>query len=441
MIYLTLILILAIAWIIFSISVWKWHPFISLLLVALAVGVALGLPLVQTVDTIAEGFGSLLASIGVVIVLGSILGTMLEESGAAMVIANTVISGLGRRFPTLAVSFLGAFVGIPVFCDAGFIILSRLTKQMAAQAALPRATLSVGLATGLYTTHTLIPPTPGPIAAAGNLGASDYLGLVMLAGVCVTALSLPLNIGLIRKLTANIKTEVFNAEAELNQEKPVYVGIAKAIFPLLLPLVLISLGTANSFAGWNSSLLSFLGHPVIALLLSILVAFLIFPGKSMEGFYEKVKKGIAAAGPVLIITGAGGAFGNVLKASSLTSSLEQSGLLNTELSWVTLVVAFALAAILKTAQGSSTAAIVITSALLAPMIAVGVPDPWFITLVVMAIGGGAMTFSHANDSYFWVVSQFSQISVKDAYRSYSIVTAVQGLLVLSIVLVLFWIIS
>ena len=427
---------MAIGWIILSISVWKWHPFLALMAASLGVGVALGIPLPDVVSHIGQGFGGLLASIGVIIVLGSILGTMMEVSGAAQTIAALLMNGLGRKYPLTALSFLGAFVGIPVFCDAGFIILSRLVRQISERSGRPPASLSVGLAAGLYATHTLVPPTPGPIAAAGNLGATPYLGLVILIGFFVAFVTLPVSLWVGGRLTRNMQVRLPETNAD-EPSIPDALSGGRALVPIVLPIVLISLGTISNLASWNMPLIDFMGHPVIALLISVLVGFFCLRIENVRSFTTMTANAITQAGPILIITGAGGAFGAVLKSSSLTQHLtslmggsEAGGIL-------ILLSAFAVAAILKTAQGSSTAAIVVTSALFAPLLGGEVAaGPMFVTLCVMAIGGGAMTISHANDSYFWVVSQFSGLKVGDAYRSYTIVSAVQGLSVLAVVLLL-----
>lgn len=429
-----LILFIAVGWIIVSISVWKWHPFLSLIVAALGAGMALGLPLPEVVGQIGQGFGGLLASIGVIIVLGSILGTMMEQSGAAHTIATVLMNGIGKKHPMVALSFLGAFVGIPVFCDAGFIILSRLVKQISEHTGQAPASLSVGLAAGLYATHTLVPPTPGPIAAAGNLGATSYLGLVILVGFFVAFVTLPIALWFGSRLTRN---ETSNLPEAPVSEGPDGMSLApwRALVPIVLPILLISLGTISNLASWDLVLIDFIGNPMIALLISVFVGFFCLQLESVKIFTQLTTTAISQAGPILIITGAGGAFGAVLKASSLTEHL--TGLIGggNQSGMVILLAAFAVAAVLKTSQGSSTAAIVVTSSLFAPLLG-GASSPMLVTLCVIAIGGGAMTFSHANDSYFWVVSQFSGLKVGDAYRSYTIVSAVQGVSVLLVVLLL-----
>ena len=430
------ILVFCVSLIILGSSFLKIHPFLVLVLTSLIAGLLLGLPLIDIVKTVTTGFGSILGYIGIVIILGGILGEVLGKSGAAERIALFILNGVGKKNPRMAMSFLGAFVGIPVFCDTGFIILSKLSNAVASQKGISAKTLSVSLAAGLYTTHTLIPPTPGPIAAAGNLGGSDYLGLIMLIGLALAIPAILVSYFISGKLS--MEADPIQKSPEINADG--LPSIFKSTFPIVLPIALIAVGTTlklfkAQFFGIEFLLL--LGDPVIALLISLIVAFILLRDTVDEEFGESIKRGVNSAGPVLIITGAGGAFGAVLKASSLSENLaiifESYALEGVGL----LLVAFLLASILKTSQGSSTSAIVITSSLLSPFLAAaGIGSPLEIALLVMAIGGGAMTFSHANDSYFWVVSQFGGLTVKEAYKSYSIVTLVQGLTTLLLVLLM-----
>lgn len=186
---LVLILFLLILFIVVATTKLKLHPFLALLAAAFIAGFAYQVPTHEIVKTIATGFGSLLGSIGIVIVLGTIIGVILERTGAAITLAEAVIKLLGERFPTLTISIIGYLVSIPVFCDSGFIILNSLKEAMAKRMRVSLIAMSVALATGLYASHTFVPPTPGPIAAAGNLGLDQSLGLVILMGLLVAAIS------------------------------------------------------------------------------------------------------------------------------------------------------------------------------------------------------------------------------------------------------------
>ena len=433
---LLLILVFCVGLIILGSSVLKVHPFLVLVFTSIVAGFLLGLPLSAIVKTVTSGFGSILGYIGLVIVLGGILGEVLGNSGAAERIALYILQGAGKKNPRLAISFLGAFVGIPVFCDTGFIILSKLTKAISVQKGISSKALSISLAAGLYTTHTLIPPTPGPIAAAGNLGGSDYLGLIMLVGLCLAVPAILVGYLLSSRISFNEPESNENTGSSPDG----LPSITKSVLPIVLPIVLIASGTtlklaSAQFVGVEYLLL--LGDPVIALLISLAIAFFLLRKSMLEDFGESVKSGVMSAGPVLIITGAGGAFGAVLKASSLAENLEVIFKSYALEGVGLLLIAFLLAALLKTSQGSSTSAIVITSSLLSPFLtASGIDTPMEIALLVMAIGGGAMTFSHANDSYFWVVSQFGELTVKEAHRSYSIITLAQGVTTLVLALLL-----
>ncbi len=406
------------------------------------------LDLTQTAATIGKGFGNILASIGLVVVLGSIIGVALERSGAAMVIAEAVLAFFGPKRPSLAVAVMGALVSIPVFCDSGFVLLSGISRSLAKRSGQSVAVLSLSLAAGLYTTHTLVPPTPGPVAAAAQLGAGDHLGTLMLLG---GLLSIPLVLladWLSRWLGTQISVEdSYLTAADMPKQPNTPLNVAPSLtpallpsfLPLLLPIVCITLGTLTQLIGWQGGLAEgfrFLGQPFIALLLGCLPALGLARSVGAD-WGSWVQQGIALSGPILIVTGAGGAFGEVLKASPLQAAIGQS-LHGQSLAfgWL-LLLAFGIAALLKTAQGSSTNALVITAAMMAPFTAAaGLSSPVAFALLILAIGGGAMTVSHANDSYFWVVSRFSGISPTQAYRSFTLLSGLMGLCVLLLVLLL-----
>lgn len=435
---LVLILIGVIAFIVIATSKFKLHPFLTLILAAFIGAFAYGLPSGDIAKTITTGFGNILGYIGLVIVLGTIIGIILEKSGAAITMADVVIKVLGKRFPTLTMSIIGYLVSIPVFCDSGFVILNSLKQSMANRMKVSSVSMSVALATGLYATHTFVPPTPGPIAAAGNLGLESNLGLVIGVGLLVAAVA-----SLAGMLWANrfagvepdgegaeeLKAQAADFEA-LKQSYGTLPSPLKAFAPIFVPILLICLGSVANFPSAPLgkeglfSLLVFLGQPVNALLIGLfLSALLLKSTNKIAEFSERISQGLVAAAPIILITGAGGAFGAVLKATPigdfLGSSLSALG--------VGIFMPFIVAAALKSAQGSSTVALVATSALVAPMLGdIGLGSEMGRVLTVMAIGAGAMTVSHANDSFFWVVAQFSRMSVKQAYKAQTMATLIQG---------------
>ncbi len=428
------ILLFAVAFIILTTARLRLHPFLALLSAAFLVGLFVRMPLGDLAQTISTGFGNMMRHIGLVIAFGAIIGVILEKSGAAMRMAEFVMRRVGERRPQLAMSLIGAIVSVPVFCDSGYVILSSLNKAVARRARVPLASMSVALATGLYATHTLVPPTPGPIAAAGNLGAADYLGTVILIGLLVSAPAIAA--GYFWATRVALRFSIAGEEDNLSYDEVVAQFGAlpptwKAFAPILVPVGLIGLGSVIAFThyeGPGAALGLFLGAPVTALFAGLLFALLLLPRFNEETLNQWIGEGVNSAAPILLITGAGGALGAVLGATpiaELIKGVAEGGLFGGPF---VLLLPFVIAAGLKTAQGSSTAALVVTSALVAPFLeGMGVVSPTGLALVVMAIGAGAMTVSHANDSYFWVVAQFSGMEVKDAYKAYTPATLVQGL--------------
>ncbi len=438
----------------------KLHPFLALLLAAIIGGFGLGVPGGEVVATATGGFGAILGGIGVVIALGTIIGVVLERSGAAVTMADLVIRVVGKRHPTLAISIIGYIVSIPVFCDSGFVILNSLKESLARRTGTSPVAMAVALATGLYATHTLVPPTPGPIAAAGNLGLTDQLGLVIIVGLGV---AIPATLAGLwwasrfrdEEPQGEVTAALTEATEEFERLKDRYrdlPGPLAAFAPIIVPILLICLGSVAVFPaepfgdGWLKATLAFLGTPAIALLLGIVSALPLVgsrvrvataadtgagsPDSWRDRFQSDVADGVVAAGPILLITGAGGAFGAIIQASDLGDYLGES----LSSLGIGVFMPFLVAAALKSAQGSSTVSLVTTSALVAPLLGdLGLDSDIGRVLVVMAIGAGAMTVSHANDSYFWVVTQFSRMSVSQAYRAQTAATLVQGVVTILVV--------
>ncbi len=418
------------------------HPLLSLLSATLFLGLVAGMPLSGLIIAINEGFGGLMGYIGLIVVFGSIIGYILEKSGAARRLAIALLSGVGQGRPALTMSAIGAITSIPVFCDSGFIILSGLNDAVARQSGVKKGVLALSLSAGLYTTHTLVPPTPGPIAAAGNLGAADYLGTIMLLGLLVALPTMLVAVFLAKRLGQRLELPELVAEAPETDTLP---SLGRSVLPILLPILLIAAGSVLKLLGYDgpgTSVPLFLSHPLIALMLGTVAALWLMPKWDSAHLSGWIGEGIKLAGPILIITGAGGAFGGVLKATPVAELVEGSLGSGGYAGAGVLVVAFLIAAFLKTAQGSSTNALVITSSLLAPVaLQLGMESPVELSLLVLAIGGGAMTVSHANDSYFWVVTQFSGMEMREAYRSFTLITAAQGVTVLVGVLMLYWVLG
>src|SRR5699024_175345 len=388
-------------------------------------------------------------SIGLVIIFGTIIGVILERSGAALRMAELVLRIVGENRPQLAMSIIGAIVSIPVFCDSGYIILSSLKKALAKRAKVAVASLAVALATGLFATHNLVPPTPGPIAAAGNIGAESYLGTVILIGLIV---SIPAVIaGYIWAVRVGTKIKVENEEDEeftydydtILKEFGEMPSTFKSFAPILVPIILIGFGSVITFAEWSGTFFDvflFLGSPTVALLVGVFFAFLLLPEYNEKTLTEWIGVGIKEAAPILLITGAGGAFGSVIQETAITDLVEGLGQNSVFTRVFFVFIPFVIAMAFRSAQGSSTAAIVIASTLVAPLLGeAGIAGAVPLSLVIMAIGSGSMVVSHVNDSYFWVVKEFSGMSVTQAYKAQTMATLLQGIVAMLVTFIL-WII-
>lgn len=435
---LVLILAVLIVFIVLATTKLKLHPFLALLAAALLAGLAYQLPPLEIGGHIARGFGGILGGIGIVIAFGTIIGVILERSGAAITMAETVIRLLGERFPTLTISIIGYLVSIPVFCDSGYVILNSLKNALAARMKVSVVAMSVALATGLYATHTFVPPTPGPIAAAGNLGLESSLGLVILVGLVVafvTAMAgllwanrfLDKDIELVDDGAPLMDNDTFQSMRDSYGELP---SAGKAFAPIFVPILLICLGTVAALParplgeGGLYTLVAFFGQPVFALAVGLALACtLLKSNDKLQELQDRVSEGIVASAPILLITGAGGAFGAVLTVTPLADYLGET----LSALGIGLFMPFLVAAALKTAQGSTTVALVTTSAMVAPMLTqLGLDSEMGRVLTVMAIGAGGMTVSHANDSFFWVVTQFSRMKVATGYQAQTVATLIQG---------------
>lgn len=414
------------------------HPFFSLLCAAMIAGLIIGESFSGTLVTMQTGFGYMLQQIGFIVALGSCLGSVLENTGAMAVISRKIMQPFGARRSVAAMTILGVIIGIPVFCDSAFIILSRLIPSLAAQTAINPAQLALALSTGLYTTHTLVPPTPGPLAAAANMGLADDLGPVILIGVItsipVAIVSYIFSLRLGRSIV--IPPTLHNESEQVKK-----ISAFRAFLPLALPIILIACGMLPKMANLTEPVnifLSITGLPVIALSIGLIFAFTLVDVSQKHAWQGWISDALKDAGIILLITGAGGAFGSVIKSSGIDVLLQNHLQGSQSQGIIFLVIGFVLAAILKTAQGSTTSSLIITSSLLAPLaVAGGFTTPVHLSILITAIGGGAMTASHANDSYFWVVSQFSGMTTRDTFRSFTVITFAQGVTALITSIILF----
>lgn len=432
--------IAAISLMIVAISKWKIHPFISIIGSSLLLAIVVGLPLETIPTTIGKGFASVFSSIALVIIFGMLIGLILEKTGAAIKLADTVLRFVGPKHPQLAIMIIGWIVSIPVFCDSGFVILNPIKKSLAQKTHVSAVSMTVALAAGLYVSHVLIPPTPGPIAAAGMVGLENSLLLVIGMGMLISIPALFSTYFFSKHIGKRVtSTEDLNEINTDEYEKVIasfgaLPGTFLSFLPILVPLILMGLGSVATIVPMSAGLKAlccFLGKPIIALIAGFIFAvILLVKSGKLDQLYDITQDSLKTAGPIIFITAAGSVLGTIIVEAGFVEFIQQNAAI---LASVGVFFPFLIAAILKSAQGSSTVAITTTAGIMgmysdagSMMSALGMTTPFSAALVVMAIGAGSLIVSHANDSYFWVVTNLSGITPQDGYKTQTMMSLVIG---------------
>jgi len=418
-------LLVGIGLIVLLTSKYRVHAFFALILACFVVGLGVQLPIDGVISGIKDGFGNIMKSLGLIIVLGTTLGVLLEHTGSTQVMATFIMRKVGEKRSALAMTLTGFIVGLPIFCDSGYIVLSGLNKSLAKRTHTPMVVMAVSLAIGLYAVHCFIPPHPGAAAAAGIIGV-DF-GKLILTGI---AMAIPA--AAVGHLWANYMGKkipvVEQDEPEIVEENTQLPSVINAFLPVIVPILLISL---KSFlvidpaisSKWLTLFLS-LGDPVLALAIGVLLAFNCKRSWDKITVGKLLQEGAEKAGGILVIIGAGGAFGAVLAATKLGDHLSGAFALGSMGIFFPFLVTF----ILKTAQGSSTVAIITAASIVLPLLpALGLDTQNGHLLCVLAMGAGSMMISHANDAYFWVIAKFSGLELKTMLKVYSVATVLMGL--------------
>jgi GntP family gluconate:H+ symporter len=373
-----------------------------------------------------------------VVILGTLIGTVLEKSGSILRIAQFILQLFGEGRSVAAITVIGVVVGIPIFCDSGYIILSGLTQPLAKKSGRSHAAIVCGLASGLYITHTLLPPHPGSIAGAANLGLKEHLGTVIGIGLLM---AIPLTIvawWFSSRFAGKVAVE--NIEEEIQIEKQSNDSLWRSFLPIVVPLLLIAIASFSFFIDMPPvarKLIDFLGHPVIALLIGFGLSLFTVSSADRSALQGWIKEGVLHAGSILVIVGAGGIFGEILKKTPIAdlvtgfTSGGNSGML------FFLFIAWCMGVLLKTAQGSTTSAIIVVTSIIAPLsAAAGFDTPVELSLLLGSIAGGTMMVSHTNDAYFWVISQFSGMGMSSTYKTFSLATVFMSIAALITVMVM-----
>lgn len=419
----------------------KIDPFLMLLIAAIFSGLSFGISPSDLVVLITTGFGQTLSSIGIVIVLGAVIGVFLEKSSGIRHIVTAILSVFGNKNAGLALNVTGFITAIPVFCDAAFVILSTIPKALSKKTGSHVIFYGVSLATGLYAAHVFIPPTPGPLAAAAILKVplSDLLKYGFLVAIPVSFVGF-ISASFFKSNKAVSQDNISGEEVEtLMETNDKVLTIKWAYFlPILVPILLI--GAASFFSIEQSSIsilkstFLFLGNPIIATLLGVFISYLLSWSTPKDQKNGWVSEALKQAGVIILITGAGGSFGAVLKSIDLSAMIN----FNSANPYLGLLLTFLFAALIKSAQGSSTVAILTTASFVLPLLnSFGIGDSTGRLFTVLAIGSGAMTLSHVNDSYFWVVIKSLGLNVRQGITSFSLATLFQGITGIATVLVLY----
>lgn len=413
-----------------SIIKFKVHPVFALIYVAIGSAIAFGIPLSNVMTTVTGGFGGTIGSIGIVIILGCTLGVILEETSGALVLANTILKIVGKKNSSLAMAISGYLVSIPVFSDSAIVILSPVARALSARGGVPLFGLLGALNAGILATHTMVPPTPGPLAAAGTLGAD--IGLVIALGLIsafayTTAATIYCNSSWAKKKFPHV-SEMNNVETVVGEDFTIQTdkklpNAALTFAVILVPVVLICL---NSFANMalpkDTAMLPYLGligHPISALTIGVILAlFLDTSIFSKEKLYQWFDKAVESSGFIILATGAAGAFGAVLKASGVGTYL---GNLIASTPLPAVFVPFLVALLLSVSNGSATVSLLTGSAIILPLLpSLGIHP----VIGTLAIAAGSSFFYHANASHFWVVTKTNDLTMKEGYALVSVGSAI-----------------
>ena len=415
----------------------KIKPFLTLLIASFLSGIFLKIDILETLYLIYKGFFSIVLIIGPIIIIGTVLGKFLNETGTSKKMVNTFISYFGIDNIPLSLNLIGLIISIPVFCDAAFILMSSIVKDLSRITKKNIILLSVCLATGLYSAHVFIPPTPGPIAASAIINAD--IGLLFLIGIVV---------GIIVSISGYVWMKfLFKKEFKINPGEIKSHDFTSdrsivSFLPVIVPILLISTSTIIKYPKLNINELPFfkifeiIGKPEIALLIGFIMTLIFLKKDEIQSTPQWIIKSLKNSFGILLITGAGGALGYIIRESGIIDNLN----LNIATGLASIFSVFILATIIKTIQGSSTVAIVTTCAITAPILqSIGMTSELEKVILIISIGSGAMTISHVNDSYFWVVTKYSNIEMNDVLKYFSSATLIQGLtgLVLSIFIFIF----
>jgi len=431
-----MLILLSALFVLFFLSIkFNIKPYLTLLSAGLVSGLILEISFQDTISLIFEGFTSILVGIGPIIIAGTLLGVFLQKGGLTKKMVGSFISLLGYNKIPFTLNMFGFIISIPVFCDAAFILMSSIIKEISSVTGKKIIVLAVCLATGLYSAHVFVPPTPGPLAAAAILKAD--IGLLLIVGLfsgILVSIGGYLWIKMFFPDDFEINMKTIDVES-YNYNKSLII-----FSPIAIPILLISLSTLIKYPIFEISesivlnFIIYIGKPEVALLNGIIISSFFIEKTNLKKTPKWIIDSLKKSFDILLITGAGGAFGFIIRSSGLIDSIN----LDNANGLISIVTVFIISASIKTIQGSSTVALITTCALVAPLIeSLTIISEIEKVIFIISIGSGAMTVSHVNDSYFWVVSKYSNISMADTIKFFTTATLIQGIIGLIISITLF----
>ena len=414
----------------------KLNPIISLFIGSITLGILLEMTAYQIFNYQLIGFFSSIKNIGLIIFLSCVIGQFLKETKSIEKFGNLLLNNFQKQ-TLLSINMLGLFIGTVVFCDSAFLILNGISRSIASSSSISLTSLNLSLSGGLYSSHSLIPPTPGPIATINNFNVLDDIGTIMILGIIV---SIPSSLIAFLFSRSFIKKNKNKINQSLNSDDN---ASTIAYLSILIPLLLISLNTVSNFFGnLNGTLIyksiKLIGNPNFALSVGVILSFFI-PRKS--GKFNKILTfAVKDFLPIILLTSMGAAFGNIIKNSNINDvlpnfiNIEESSIIHI------CVISYILSFILKTSQGSSTSSMIIVSTIIFPIISDFNFNIFETSMIILSIGAGSMMISHVNDSYFWIVTRNTSLNLKKGLKYFSIMTILQStgtLLFISILLKIF----
>tara|TARA_Y100000741_G_scaffold190553_1_gene145096 strand:- start:4986 stop:6293 length:1308 start_codon:yes stop_codon:yes gene_type:complete len=401
----------------------KFHPVSSLISVSIILGILLKIEFLDILKFIFEGAINSILGIGLIIFFSCVIGQCLKQSSSLIVFSQLILKTFKDK--TLSsLNIIGLFIGSVVFCDSAFLVLSGITKTISTTSTYSLNSLNISLAGGLYTSHNLIPPTPGPLAILNNFNSMELIGDVIIYGFIVSIPSSLISLFIASKIINKTRIKI-NFKTDISYKK-----VVLPFMVIFIPLLIISINSIVDLIGFN------LSPQQIENIKKLSNAnFALFAGMTLSFFLPKIKtikriilmESLKDFYPIILLTSAGSAFGNIIKNSELIEYLPLFfGSLDDSILNICFI-SFILGAIIKTCQGSSTSAMIISSSLIFPFISQLNLDAFGITMITLSIGAGSMMISHVNDSYFWIISKKSEMNLKNSLLYFSSMTVFQSI--------------